>query len=236
MNRSAIVTGASSGVGRAIAVRLAHEGWEVGAVARRPDALRQTAALAGPAAARIIPFPCDIADEAQVRLMARAALARLNAISILVNAAGINTPRRALEVLSFEDYRQVVDVNLTGAFLCIQAFLPGMREQNAGTIVNISSDAGIQSNAKAGAAYVVSKFGLRGLTQSINLEERQHGIRACAIFPGDINTPLLDKRPVPPPAEARKLMLQPEDVAACAMLAINLPQNAVVEELLVRPR
>ena len=236
MKKTAVVTGASSGVGRAIAIRMAKEGWEVGAVARRSEALNETVALAGPAAGRIVPFPCDLAEERQVQQMAQQVLARFDVVSVLVNAAGINVPRRSLEVLSAEDYRRVMDVNLTGAFLCVQAFLPGMREQKGGAIVSIISDAGIQSNAKAGAAYVVSKFGLRGLTQSINLEEKQHGVRACAIFPGDINTPLLDKRPVPPPMEARKLMLQPEDVAACAMLAINLPPNAVVEELLVRPR
>ena len=101
--------------------------------------------------------------------------------------------------------------------------------------MNILSDAAMIANAKAGAAYSASKFGVRGLTQSINLEQRQHGIRACGIFPGDINTPLLDRRPVPPSAEQRQQMLQPEDVADCVMLAISLP-GAVVEELLVRPR
>jgi NADP-dependent 3-hydroxy acid dehydrogenase YdfG len=111
-----------------------------------------------------------------------------------------------------------------------------MRKHGGGTIVNIVSDAGLLANAKAGAAYVAGKFGVAGLTQSINAEERGNGIRACAIFPGDINTPLLDKRPVPPPAEAREKMLQPEDVAECVMLAINLPSRAVVEQLLVRPR
>ena len=104
-----------------------------------------------------------------------------------------------------------------------------------GTIVNIVSDAGKLASPKAGPAYVMSKFGLAGLTQAINAEERTQGIRACAIFPGDIDTPLLDKRPAPPGAEARAKMLQPEDVAACVLLAIQLPARAVVEEILVRP-
>jgi NAD(P)-dependent dehydrogenase (short-subunit alcohol dehydrogenase family) len=111
-----------------------------------------------------------------------------------------------------------------------------MRRQGEGTIVNVVSDAGLIANAKAGAAYVASKFGVTGLTQSINAEERERGVRACAIFPGDIDTPLLEKRPAPPPAEARAKMLRPEDVAECVMLAINLPQRAVVEQLVVRPR
>ena len=120
--------------------------------------------------------------------------------------------------------------------LCAQAFLPSMRRQKSGTIVNIVSDAGKLANAKAGPAYVVSKFGLTGLTQSLNLEERANGIRACAIFPGDINTPIVDLRPTPPPPEARLQMLQPEDVAECVLLAIRLPPRAIIEELMVRPR
>jgi NAD(P)-dependent dehydrogenase (short-subunit alcohol dehydrogenase family) len=130
----------------------------------------------------------------------------------------------------------MINTNLNGAYYCTQAFLPQMRGRKSGTIIHIVSDAGRQANPKAGPAYVMSKFGLAGLTQSINCEERAHGIRACAIFPGDIDTPLLDKRPQPPPTEARTKMLRAEDVAECVLLAINLPSRAVVEEILIRPR
>ena len=101
--------------------------------------------------------------------------------------------------------------------------------------MNVISDAGKIANTKAGVSYVASKFGLSGLTQAINAEERQRGIRACGVFPGEINTPLLDKRPSPPPQSARELMLQAEDVAECIALAILLPGRALVEEILVRP-
>ena len=154
----------------------------------------------------------------------------------LVNSAGTNIPRRGLEVLSVADFHMLVDVNLNGTFHFVHAVLPVMRKQGQGTIVNVVSDAGLIANAKAGAAYVASKFGVTGLTQSINAEERQNGIRATAVFPGDIDTPLLERRPQPPTAEARAKMLQPEDVAACVMLAINLPPRALVEEIVIRPR
>jgi NADP-dependent 3-hydroxy acid dehydrogenase YdfG len=111
-----------------------------------------------------------------------------------------------------------------------------MRARGRGTIVNIVSEAGRQASPKAGPAYVMSKFGMAGLTQSINAEERGNGIRACSIFPGDIDTPLLDKRPQPPDASARAGMLRPEDVAECVMLCVNLPPHVIVEEMLVRPR
>jgi NAD(P)-dependent dehydrogenase (short-subunit alcohol dehydrogenase family) len=236
MNNSAVVTGAGSGVGRAIALLLAQNGWRVALIGRREDSLKETMILAKETASRCLAYPCDISKPELVTAMAKAVSKTLGDISLLVNAAGTNTPARSLKELSFEKYRELVETNLTGAYLCLQAFLPGMRERRAGTIINIVSDSAKQASAKAGPAYVVSKFGLLGLTQSINAEERANGIRACAILPGDIDTPLLDKRPAPPPAEARKSMLRSEDVAQCAWLAISLPDRAVVEELVIRPR
>jgi NAD(P)-dependent dehydrogenase (short-subunit alcohol dehydrogenase family) len=227
MEKIAIVTGAGSGVGKAIAAALKQRGWRSALLGRREAMLDPSLGL---------PIACDIADPKQVDAMIARVSRELGPVSLLVNSAGTNIPNRSLETLSVEDFRKLVDVNLTGAFLCVHAVLPIMRQHARGTIVNIVSDAGVVANAKAGAAYVASKFGLRGLTQSINAEQRQHGIRACAIHPGDIDTPLLEKRPQPPGAEARRNMLQPQDVASCAMLAIELPPRAIVEELIVRPR
>jgi NAD(P)-dependent dehydrogenase (short-subunit alcohol dehydrogenase family) len=231
----AVVTGAGSGVGRATALALAREGWRVALIGRQKAALDATAALF---VAEQSPFhivPCDIADEAAVAACGKEILERLGPVDVLVNAAGTNTPRRSLEELSPADYRRLLDTNLNGAYWCAQAFLPSMRERGRGTIVNVISDAARQASPKAGPAYSASKFGLLGLTQSINAEERARGIRACALLPGDINTPLLDKRPAPPSAEARSRMLQPEDVAACVLFVLRLPPRAIVEELLIRP-
>ena len=239
MAKTAIVTGAGSGVGQAVALRLAREGWNVALVSRHPEPLQQTIRTAGDAAtaARMLAAPCDVADPAHVEQMARTVEQRFGgAIAALVAAAGINIPGRSWDVLGYEDFRKVIDTNLVGTFNCVRAVLAGMRKSGEGTIVAIVSDAGLLASAKAGAAYVASKFAQRGLVQSINAEERTHGIRATAILPGDINTPLLDKRPTPPPPEARVNMLQPQDIADCVMLAINLPQRAIVEEMLVRPR
>ena len=235
MNKIAVITGAGTGVGRATAIALAADGWRLALLGRTEKTLAETVQLAGKKGAPPLLCVCDISRPNEVKKMAERVHAELGEVEVLVNAAGTNTPERSLKVLSFEKYRELVDTNLTGAYLCVQAFLPGMRARKSGTIVNIVSDAAKQANAKAGPAYVVSKFGLAGLTQSINCEERPNGIRACAIFPGDIDTPLLQKRPVPPPAEARAKMLQPEDVAACVLLAVQLPRRAVVEEILVRP-
>ena len=236
LEKTAVVTGAGSGVGRAVALRLASEGWSVALVGRQAAGLNETRALAGPFADQLFVTPCDISDAKAVEGLVDDVTKELGSVSVVVNSAGTNIPERGLGVLSVDKFKQLIEVNLVGTFICVHAFLPIMRKHGGGTIVNIVSDAGLLANAKAGAAYVAGKFGVTGLTQSINAEERGNGIRACAIFPGDINTPLLNKRPVPPPPEAREKMLQPEDVADCVMLAINLPSRAVVEQLLVRPR
>ena len=236
MNRTAVITGAGSGVGRATALALAKQHWRLALLGRTKSALDETARLTGLKDHDVLVIPCDIGRSEQVRSMARAVLDLFQTVDVLVNAAGTNAPQRSLEVLSSDDYHLMIDTNLHGAYYCVQAFLPQMRARQTGTIVNIVSDAGKQASPKAGPGYVISKFGLAGLTQSINAEERGHGVRACAIFPGDIDTPLLDKRPSPPPSEARAKMMMPEDIAECVLLAINLPPRVIVEEMLVRQR
>ena len=236
MTKTAVVTGAGSGVGRAIALKLAQQGWRVAVVGRRAEALQETATLAGVPTTKHLICPCDIGDAEAVMKMGRKVLKDFGEVEVLVNAAGINVTRRTLEALSQEDYHAMIATNLNGAYYCVQAFLPQMRVRKSGTIINIVSDAGKLASPKAGAGYVMSKFGLAGLTQSINAEERANGIRACAIFPGDIDTPLLDRRPQPPDAAARAKMMRAEDVADCALFCINLPRRVIVEEMLVRPR
>jgi NAD(P)-dependent dehydrogenase (short-subunit alcohol dehydrogenase family) len=232
---TAVVTGAGSGVGRAVVCELAREGWRVALVGRRPEPLVETKALAGAGNPGLLVWPCDIGDPTAVEQMGQGVMEAMGGVQLLVNAAGTNVPQRSLEILSLADYETIVNTNLHGAYHCVQVLLPQMRARGAGTIVNVVSDAGKQASPKAGAAYVMSKFGMAGLTQSINAEERSRGIRACSIFPGDIDTPLLDKRPAPPDAAARGRMLRPEDVAECVMFCVRMPAHAIVEELTVRP-
>lgn len=205
-------------------------------IGRRVGALQETVRLAGERGAHMLPVSCDVGSAPDVQKMVADVERKFGPPQVLVAAAGTNIPNRSWEVLSADDFEAVIDANLKGTFNCVRSLLPGMHKEGGGTIVVIVSDAALQASAKAGAAYVASKFGQRGLVQSINAEERSRGIRATAILPGDINTPLLDKRPTPPPPEARGKMLQPEDVVACVMLAITLPERAIIEELLVRPR
>ncbi|HZZ41454.1 MAG TPA: SDR family oxidoreductase [Tepidisphaeraceae bacterium] len=228
----AVITGAGSGVGRAVAIALSKDGWDLRLIGRRREPLVETLGFCGN---KGMVIPSDVADSADVE-KAKWQILNAGAPQALVNCAGTNVARRRLEEVSVEDYRAIVDVNLNGTYYCVQAFLPEMRRRGCGTIVNVISDAGLLANGVAGAAYIAAKFGVTGLTATINAEERKNGIRACAILPGEIDTPLLLKRANYPTEEQRKRMLQPEDVAACVMLAIRLPDRAVVEQLLVRPR
>jgi NAD(P)-dependent dehydrogenase (short-subunit alcohol dehydrogenase family) len=210
-------------------------GWPAAIVGRRSEALAETIRLAAEHGHLLRPFSCDVGDAESVEAMARRVLADFVEVDVLVNAAGTNAPRRLLDVLSIEDYQRMIATNLNGAFYCVQAFLPAMRTRRSGTIVNVISDAGKAASAKSGPAYVMSKFGLAGLTQSINAEERGRGIRGCGVFPGDIDTPLLARRAEPPDAAARARMMRAEDVADCVLFCITLPANVIVEEMLVRP-
>ncbi|MDB6058383.1 MAG: Sepiapterin reductase [Verrucomicrobiales bacterium] len=234
MTKTAIITGAGSGVGRAIAIALAREQWKLTIVGRQKAPLEETKRMAE--SADVLVAPCDLRDEADVTKMVQQARERFGFVSTLIYAAGINVPRRSWSEVSTEDFRSILDTNLTGAFFCSRALIGEMRKNSNGTIVHIVSDAAKQASAKSGVAYSASKFAQAGLVQSINAEERGNGIRACAIFPGDINTPLLDKRQSPPPPEARAKMLRPEDIAQCVLLALNLPERAIVEEIVIRPR
>jgi NADP-dependent 3-hydroxy acid dehydrogenase YdfG len=226
----AIVTGASSGVGKAAALALAKAGFQVAALARRADRLEELAS------ASVYPYPCDITEKPSVDSTVDRILHQFKRIDALVNAAGTNIPDRSLAQLTDDNLKLVFDTNLTGALNLIRAVLPVMRKQQGGTIVNINSIAGQHASILSGASYVMSKFALAGLTQSINVEEAKHNIRATSIFPGDINTELLERRPTVPPPEARQQMLQPQDIADCVLLAVTLPPRAVVEELRITPR
>jgi NAD(P)-dependent dehydrogenase (short-subunit alcohol dehydrogenase family) len=230
----AVITGAGSGVGQAAAIGLAQEGASVVLVGRTLSALETTAGQL-PSGSRYTIFEGDVSSDASMAGLARQVEEEYGKVDLVVNSAGFNVPKRALNVLSYEDYRKVVGINLDGSFLVASHLLPLMRRNRSGTLIFIASDAGLYANVVAGAAYVASKFGVQGLVQSINLEEQANGIRACGIFPGGINTPLLDRRPAPPPPEVRQKLLQTADVVECILLVAKLPPRAVVESLLIRP-
>lgn len=231
---AAIVTGAGTGIGAAIAAALHGAGAAVTLVGRRAEPLARVAGRLG--AERVLACSCDVADRNAVQAAVRDAAQAHGPASILVNNAGINTNPRSVAQVSLPDWDLTVAVDLSGVFYGVRAVLPAMRAAGAGTIVNIASTAGRWGSSLAGAAYSAAKHGVVGLTQVINDEESRNGIRCTVILPGEVETPILDRRPEPVSAERRRAMLQPEDVAAAALLAVTLPGRACITELVIKPR
>ncbi len=233
--KTAVVTGAGSGIGRAIAECFAREGAHVVSVGRSAKKLEQARSAAGDAGERIIPYAADVSERAKVDALFQWAEEKLGTIDILVNNAGVNVVKRTMRDLSPEDFEKMINVNLTGAFLCIRAVLPKMRARGGGLIINVSSIAGVRASVLGGAGYSASKFGLSALSLTVGMEEGRNGIRSCMICPGEVNTPLLDDRAVVPGAEQRALMLQPEDLAQAALLIATLHPRATIPELIITP-
>ena len=233
--KSAIVTGAGSGIGEAIAKCFAEEGADVITVGRTRSKLDRAKALAGDAGKRLHPCALDVADAAAVDAMVARAVEDFGQIDILVNNAGTNVPDRALDELSRDDFDRVIQVNLNGPFYLMQAVLPAMRERGDGVLITVSSIAGVRTSVIAGASYSASKHGVRSLSLAAHLEDGPRGIRSCVISPGEVNTPILERRPVMPSKEKRARMLQPEDVAQAALLVATLHPRACIPELVIAP-
>jgi NADP-dependent 3-hydroxy acid dehydrogenase YdfG len=184
---------------------------------------------------RLIYRAADVADLAQVQALTRDVAQRLGRIDILVNNAGLNIKERTFRELTPDNWHLLLGANLHGAFHCIHAVLPQMRERRDGLIININSIAGKRANPLGGMAYIAAKFGLRGLALGVAAEEKDNGIRICNIYPGEVNTPILEARPAPVSEERRRVMLQAEDVAAAVLFIATLPPRASIPELVITP-
>ena len=227
---TALVTGASSGIGAAIATALLAEGANVALAARNEAKLGSVATSIGDRS-RVLVVPTDVGDERQVQGMVEHTAKQFGTIDILVNSAGFGIFKPITE-LSVEEFDNVVRVNLRGTFLCMKYTLPLMYEQGRGTVITVSSVAGKHGFA-GGGAYCASKFGVMGLTECAFHEARSQNIRMVTIAPGSVDTNFFDEAQTTSPNRAR--ILQPEDVAATVMLAIELPERALVRELDIRP-
>jgi NADP-dependent 3-hydroxy acid dehydrogenase YdfG len=232
--KTALVTGGGTGIGAAIAVALAREGCRTAICGRREDKLKQAAEqFRGQPA--ILYRAADVADRQSVADLFAWAEKQLGRIDILVNAAGVNIVKRSMAELDPRDWDLLVAVNATGAYNCMRAVLPQMRQRKDGLIINISSIAGKRTGPLGGVAYNASKFAMSALGMTVGAEEKDNGIRVTNIYPGEVDTPILEHRPVPVTAEHRARILQAEDVAAAALMVIHLPARAHVPELIIKP-
>ncbi len=228
------ITGGGSGIGLAGAIALAREGAQVVITGRTKTSLDSGLAEAKQAGA-VEAVLLDVKDRAAVMAVAADIEKRHGRIDILVNSAGTNATKRNFSTVSLDDWDDVVRINLDGLFYCCYAVLPGMRARKDGLIINISSWAGRYASQLTGPAYNATKRAVIALSESINIEECRNGIRATSVLPGEVATPIMEKRPVPPSAERRASMCQPEDLGETILYLAKMPARSCVNELIISP-
>lgn len=227
----ALITGATEGIGRAIAFTLGEAGYKVGVCARTESKVRDLLAQLRAKGIAAAGLPCDVGDEASVDRLVRHVVAELGPIDTLINNAGIGVLKPLLELTTAE-WDSTMATNLRSLFLVSRAVLPGMRQTKQGTIVNVSSLAG-RNGLAGGTAYSASKHAVLGFSRSLMLEVRQDNVRVIAICPGSVDTPLLHRQSMLKPDFAK--ILHPEDVAQAVLDLLRLPARALVSEIDIRP-
>jgi NADP-dependent 3-hydroxy acid dehydrogenase YdfG len=230
------ITGGGSGIGLAGALELAKAGARIvisGRTQRTNESGLAQLKLVGNAEA----VQLDVSDKSAVTRAAAEIEKRHGRIDILVTSAGTNIggAKRNFKTMALEGWDDVVRINLDGLFYCCYAVIPGMRARKDGLIINISSWAGRYASVLTGPAYNATKRAVIAVTESINMEECMNGIRATSILPGEVATPIMEKRPVPPTAEERARMAQPEDFGAAILFVATMPARTCVNEVVIAP-
>jgi len=231
MPQTALVTGATEGIGRAIAIALGAAGYRVGVCARDAAKLEGLLADLERAGVQAAGLPCDVGDAAQVDRLVAHVTAALGPVDILVNNAGIGILKPFAE-LTLEEWDATMATNVRSLFLVTRAVLPGMRARKEGAVVNISSLSGKRGFA-GGTAYAASKHAVMGFAESLMLEVRKDGVRVITICPGSVDTKIIHQQQVFESDPAK--ILKPEDVASVVLTALQLPARATVSEIHVRP-
>ncbi|MGY2047749.1 SDR family oxidoreductase [Methylobacterium sp. JK268] len=229
------VTGAGSGIGEAAAVTLAKAGVRLALTGRGREALEATADRVREAGGEALVAPADMGRADAVERAWEVVRSHYGRCDILVNSAGLNVPKRGWSEIDPAGIDAVIGVDLNGPFYASRLVLPTMRAQRDGLIIQVSSWAGRYVSKLTGPAYSAAKHGLVALSESLNQEECGNGIRSCCICPGEVATPILDKRPVPVSAEDKARMLQADDLAETILFVARLPPSVCVNEILISP-
>lgn len=232
----AIITGGATGIGFGIAEALVQSGYRVAIGSRRKDVVEEAAnQLQSLKKGQVIGLPLDVTDRASVAEFVQAVGKHYGEIDILVNGAGVNIKNRTIGEMRPEQWDQVVAINATGAYNMIHAILPQMRQRKSGTIINISSVTGKRALALGGVAYAASKFAMTALGTCVANEVGVEGVRVTNIYPGEVDTPILEQRPVPVSQEQRDLILRPSDVGQVVLSIVSLPSRVHIPELVIKP-
>ena len=232
--KNVLLTGGGSGMGKATALALAKNGANVAIAGRNKENLTSTVSLAQPTE-KISAKEADVTDRNSINDLFQWFDTEFGTLDYLVHAAGINVAMRSMEELSPEDWDRLIQINLTGSYNVLRLALKRMRPQKKGLILLINSVAGKRSVPLAGIGYNASKFGMSGLGIGVAEEERNNGIRISNLYPGEVNTPILENRKEPPGEEHRQSILQAEDVASVILHLCQLPERVHIPELVIKP-
>lgn len=228
------ITGGGTGIGAGIATVLAMAGCKVTVGGRRIEPLQKLAqSVASPHPIRT--HTIDVADPTSIAAFFADVHDNVGEVDILVNSAGINIQKRTMAEMIPDDWDRVLQINATGAYRCINEVLPAMRARKDGLVINISSVAGKRAISLGGVVYAASKFAMTALGTAISNEVRQEGVRVTNVYPGEVNTPILDNRPTPVSQAHKDAILQPEDIASIVLSICQLPPRAHVPEIVIKP-
>lgn len=231
----AVVTGGGSGIGRAAAIKLAAEGATVVVTGRRLSPLEGTVAEIQRKHGQAFAMTLDLEDDASIQAFVAEVQRTRGSVDILVNNAGHSSKVRSIAYVGLEEWDSVVKVNLTGVYRLCQAVIPGMLDRSSGTIITVSSMSALRPGLLGGAPYSAAKAGVLNLMGDINAEFGDGGIRATTILPAEVDTPILNNRPLPPDETARATMMGPDDVADAILLCATLPHRTVIEQVVMSP-
>ena len=226
--RIALITGGGSGIGRATAEQMAQRGATVILAGRRQAPLDDTVAAIGPSASAIT---ADLANPDSAEQLAAAVLAAHGRCDIVVNNAGFSSKVRNPRYISAQEWRDVMDVNTTGPLVLTRELLPGMIDRGHGDVVLVSSMAALRPGIMAGVAYSAAKIAAKYYMDVLREEVRGFGVRCTTVFPGEVDTPILANRPLPPGPAERATMMQSEDIAAAIVLACELPRRTTIIDI-----
>jgi len=233
--KSVILTGAGSGIGRVTAKMLGELGANVFVVGRRENLLKESVKEIEAAGGKGAYLSADLEDGDSAANVAKEAIKAFGNIQYLINNAGHSSKVRSMRYVEKDDWQSVFNVNVEGVYRLTQAILPNMIENGGGTVVTISSMAAINPGLMGGVPYSSAKAAVAAMMTAMRQELREHGIRSCTIYPAEVDTPILDNRPLPPDEQARSTMMQPEDIAETILLCMRMPHRTIIQDLIVSP-
>ena len=230
-----IITGAGTGIGKVAAVMFAEAGSDLVLAGRRQAPLDEVAELAREHGVEVEVRPTDLENGDAAADLGKWSLGRFGKVDILVNNAGHSSRVRSLRYVGPEEWDSVFKVNVEGVYRLTQSVLANMIDRGTGTVITVSSMAALNPGLLGGAPYSAAKAASLNMIRGMNTELAKFGVRACAIMPGEVDTPILENRPRPPDADDRSTMMQAEDIAQAIFLCAAMPQRTIVEQVVMMP-